>query len=437
MTTSRFVRRNFLKGFGASLAAAPFVPLPADADPSDYPKRLLFFITPNGTVMDDLWPGASFDLTQSSILSPLAAFSDRLIVMRHLDNNASMSGTVPQDHLPDNVTLLTGRQCIISGNYAVTPGSVSVDQFVAAELQPDTRFSSLVLGAHTNYKAENIVSATGTSEPVMAQHDPRAAFDDLFGELDLDVSAQQRLRARRGSVLDTVSTELQALECELTGSHREKLQRHLDAVVALEGSLDATGGAACTVPTQEQINDIASEGDYHRVVKQQILNMSHALTCDLTRIGVLFLYGNKIGHPDLSIYGSHHGISHGSEGVSADENTRRGWLVQIENWYAQQMASLMAELDAIPEGDGSVLDHTTIVWMHEQSNAATHQRSDMPIVIGGGLSGSFEMGRRIDAGGKAHNQLLASLAKAMGVDVTGFGDTSLTNANGLLTELYG
>lgn len=145
----------------------------------------------------------------------------------------------------------------------------------------------------------------------------------------------------------------------------------------------------------------------------------------------------SFGHPDLSIYGSHHGISHGSEGVSADENTRRGWLVQIENWYAQQMASLMAELDAIPEGDGSVLDHTTIVWMHEQSNAATHQRSDMPIVIGGGLSGSFEMGRRIDAGGKAHNQLLASLAKAMGVDVTGFGDTSLTNANGLLTELYG
>lgn len=433
MSAFRCARRTFLGGFAASLAAAPFVPLPANADDADYPKRIVFFVTPNGTVMDDFWPNDAFDLSASPILSPLADLSDRLIVMRHVDNAASMVAPVPKDHWPDNNTLLTGVQGIIRDDQSCDIGGISIDQHIADGLNAGTRFASLHLSTLA-YGSGAAIAATGAYEPITPQNDSRAAFDDVFAEVMLDPFGLAKLRARRGSVLDTVSTELHALECEVAGSHREKLQRHLDAIEKLEGSLSGEAVENCTVPELAEI-DPFDAAQYDQACDQQLTIMAHALACDLTRVGTLLLYGNKIGHPWLGIDGSHHGIAHGSEGVTADEATRRGWLVEIDRWYAERLRDFMTMLQAVPEGDGTLLDHTAIVWLHEQSNAASHQRSDMPVVVAGNLHGAFESGRRIDAGGVPHNALLVSLAQAMGLPTTQFGDPNL--GSGPLTALYG
>lgn len=431
MTILRPSRRAFLGGLAAGAAALPFVPMPASADDSAYPKRIIFFITPNGTVMDRFWPDEGFDLAASPILSPLDGLRDRVMVLRGIDNQASQIAPVPKDHWPDNCTLLTGRQGIIRGDQSCDIGGMSLDQHIADGLNAGTRFKSLHLSA-LSYGGDSQISARAAYEPVSSQTDTRAAFESIFAEVMLDPFGLAQLRARRGSVLDAVSGELRALECELTGSYREKLQRHLDAVQKLELSLAGSAGEACTVPMLGDIDPFAAT-DYDQTCAQQLTIMAHALACDLTRVGTVLLYGNKIGHPWLGIDGSHHGIAHGSEGVTADAATREGWLVEIDRWYAERFRDFLLELDAVPEGDGTLLDHTAVVWMHEQSNAASHQRSDMPIVIGGNLHGAWESGRRIDAGGQAHNALLVSLAQAMDLPTDQFGDPAL--GSGPLGEL--
>jgi len=129
---------------------------------------------------------------------------------------------------------------------------------------------------------------------------------------------------------------------------------------------------------------------------------------------------------------THHGVSHGSEGVTADENTRRGWLISIENWYAQQFKYLLDKLDAVPEGDGTMLDNTACVWIHEQSNGGNHNRNDMPFVLAGSCGGYFATGHCLDLQGRPHNDLLVTLARAMGVELDRFGDDNYT---GPISEL--
>jgi len=119
--------------------------------------------------------------------------------------------------------------------------------------------------------------------------------------------------------------------------------------------------------------------------------------------------------------------------VTASEEQRREWLIQIETWYAMKFAELLTLLDAIPEGNGTMLDHSLVIWAHEQQNGYSHNRGDHPYVMAGGLHGTVETGRRADCGGVPHNALLISLANLMDVPTDQFGDEGLSN--GGLPEL--
>jgi hypothetical protein len=431
MSRIRFSRRGFLAGFGASAAALPFIPMPAEAGVGEYPKRIVFIGSANGTVMDEFWPSADFTL--GPILEPLAALKDRLIVMRGVDKAAAAISPVPKDHWPDWMTLLTGRQGIIREDQSSDIAGISIDQHIATGLAAPTRFPSIHLGVRTEGSSHRMC-AQAAYEPITPQNNPAAAFDTVFEEVSLDPFGMQQLRARRGSVLDTVSSDLHALECEFTGAYREKFQAHLQAIESLEQSLSAGAAANCTLPTLDAVNS-DTDTEYPGIIEQQFKIMTHALSCDLTRVGTIMLAAGRANHTWIDIDGSHHGIAHGSEGVTADEATRRGWLIQIDRWYAERFRDFLLMLDAVPEGDGTLLDHTAVVWLHEQTNAGSHQRSDMPVVIGGGLHGALETGRMIDAGGVPHNGMLISLAEAMGVSTPEFGDPSLSN--GPLQSLYG
>ena len=430
MSRIRFSRRAFLAGFGASAAALPFVPMPVDAATGEYPKRIVFIGSANGTVMDQFWPSEGFTL--GPILEPLAPLQDKLIVMRGVDKAAAGISPVPKDHWPDWMSLLTGRQGIIRDDQSCDMPGISIDQHIAAGLAAPTRFPSINLGVRVEGGSHRM-SAQAAYEPITPQNDPAAAFDTVFEEVSLDPFGLQQLRARRQSVLDTVSEDLRAIECETTGAYREKFQAHLHAIESLEQSLSAGAAANCTLPTIDPVNP-DTDTEYPGIIDQQFKIMTHALSCDLTRVGTIMLSAGRANHTWIGINGSHHGIAHGSEGVTADEATRRDWLIQIDRWYAERIFDFLTMLDGIDEGDGSLLDHTVVVWLHEQTNAGSHQRTDMPVVIAGGLHGTLETGRMIDAGGVPHNGMLISLAEAMGVPTPTFGDPGLSN--GPLTSLY-
>lgn len=430
MKTLRFGRRGLLTGFAASAAALPFIPLPSNAADGEYPKRLIIVHTPNGTVMDSFWPASGFEL--GSILSPLEPYKSRLIVMRGVDMKSAGVSPVPKDHWPDSVNALTARQGIIKGDQTCDIGGKSIDQHIIENLEP-TPFGSIHLGLQT-YGGSARLCATGPQQPIPPQTSPSAAFDTLFSELDLDPFELEALRARRRSVLDTVGSELEALQCELTGSYREKLQSHLASIRKMEESLE-TGGdyAECSAPQIEAV-DPDADTQYPTAIAQHFDIITQALACDLARVATFQLKAGSIHHNWVGIDQSHHGISHGSEGVTAGVEQRIQWLIEIENWYALQFKTLLDRLDAVPEGDGTLLDHSLVVWAHEQSDGGSHKRSDMPYVMAGGLHGTIEMGRKIDAGGVPHSRLLVSLAEAMGVPTEQFGDPQFDSSP--LTDFY-
>ena len=103
---------------------------------------------------------------------------------------------------------------------------------------------------------------------------------------------------------------------------------------------------------------------------------------------------SSLQHRWLGINYNHHGISHGSEGVTASMAQRTEWLDQIELWHAQQFMYLVQKMDAINDGDGSLLDHSAVIWMHEQANGGTHGRKDHPYVLAGSCRGAFNLGYR-------------------------------------------
>ena len=170
---------------------------------------------------------------------------------------------------------------------------------------------------------------------------------------------------------------------------------------------------------------LSQAADLPAIGKLQIDSLAAALACDLVRVATLQWTHAESNQtfPWLGINGQHHTMSHaGDQDAAAQEN-----LTKINVWYGEQMAVLLDRLAAIPEGDGTLLDHTAVVWVIEVGKGNNHAHRDLPFVIAGSCGGAFRTGRFVDylaGGGRGHphNNLLVSLANAMGLPDTTFGD---------------
>lgn len=428
-------RRTLLKAAGLGAVALPFTRLlgrgTGKAQPA-FPKRLVFFATPNGTVMDAYWPGSSCAF--GPILEPLQDFQPKLIVMRGIDMKSAYREPVPKDHLPDFSNLLTGIQPMGQDYGQMSMSGISLDQTVANAIGDQTEFRVLNLGVNTDDSSYPLL-ATGPDAMFLPESNPYRAFDRLFAGATAEPTEVERVRAERRSILDLLGQEVSALRCDLGADDRPRLDQHLDSIRELERSL-AFDGAQCSAPTLGGMLDVNDNDNFPAVGKMQMDILVAALRCDHTRVATLQWSNgaSQTHHTWVGVDFTHHGVSHGSEGVTADENTRRGWLISIENWYAKQFLYLLQQLDAVPEGDGTMLDNTACVWIHEQSNGGSHNRNDMPFVLAGSCGGVFQTGRCLQLNGRPHNDLLVSLAHAMDVQLDRFGDDNYT---GPIEELRG
>jgi hypothetical protein len=423
----RFGRRRFVKGVGLAGLAGPFLRV-LRGEAATPPKRLVVMSSSNGTVMSELWPGPGF--TFGAILKPVEALKPKITVMRGIDIATAYKRPIPQDHRPDNHNMLTARQPV--GDRAAPMAGISVDQHIANAIGQQTKFASLQLGTQVGVDRRgapvNYISSRGPGQGLFPENSPYKAFDRLFQDVAApgsgDPAALERLRAQRRSMLDVVRAELGELRCALGAAERPKLDAHLEALRELERNRAATGGsgARCeppAAPTPATLDNtkIPEIGKLHMDL------IVAALACDLTRI-VTLQWGSgssELRHPWAGPAAEHHTIAHNLAG-SAEQC--RGWTIQIETWHAQQFAYLASKLDALPttSGGGTVLDSTALLWCHEQSNGANHSRRDMPYVLAGSCNGAFKTGRAVEFGGRAHNGLLISLANAMDVPTTTFGD---------------
>ncbi|MDQ3036255.1 MAG: DUF1552 domain-containing protein, partial [Myxococcota bacterium] len=410
------------------------------ADGVTPPKRFLAVFTPNGTIGDEWIPdGTESAFTFNRILEPLNPYKSKLLVLDGLDMTAVRGpGSA---HQQGAGCLLTGRPLndgSFGGGGGTTSGwasGISIDQYIANELAPDTTLRTLELGVGVvGSNNRHRIAYAGDNEPLPPQNDPWAVFDLLFGDFDAGAAELERRRRRQQSILDAVRGDVTELQGRLGREDRARLDAHLTSLRELERRLSTGGGdrgAACEPPTLGTRIDPLRAANFPTMARLQIDLAVMAFACDQTRIGTLLFSGATSGlsFPWIGITQGHHDLSH--EGDSnADAKAK---LVQINRWYAEQLAYLLERLESIPEGDGTMLDNTIVFWGNELSKGNNHSRNDMKFIVAGNAGGALRTGRFVRYAAVPHNNLLLTFANVMGVPATTFG--AAAHCTGPLTDI--
>jgi len=419
-------RRQFIRDLGLSAAATPFVlnlPGMAFANQQKRKQRIIFMFSPNGVVRKDFWPDEEgFDFTLKEILSPLAPYQDKLLVLNGLCDKVRGDG---DGHMRGIGCLLTGIE-LFPGNIqggSDTPAGwskgISIDQEIRNFLQKDpttrTRFGSLEFGVMVPERADTWTrwSYAGPNKPLAPIDDPQQMFAKLYGR----AKDQEAIK----SVLDGVQDDLKKVGAAVGAEDRRLLDEHATFVREMEEELkQARDAASHPVPVLEP--GVRKDNDHiPQISKTQIDLMVNAFAADFTRVASL-QYTNSVGNARmrwLGIDDAHHTLSHKP---NSDREAQEK-LVKIDKWFCEQLAYLTKRLAETPEpgGAGSLLDNTLIVWTNELGEGNSHSLNNIPFVLlGGGLD--FKMGQSLMFNRLPHNGLLMALAHGFGHHIPTFGN---------------
>lgn len=429
-------RRRFLHRLGVSTAALPFFSgLPSFAA-EGLPKkqRVVFILCPNGTIPEQFWPeaGEDGDFKLKRILEPLAPWKDKLLTLKGVHN---MVGGDGDGHMRGMSCLLTGIELFpgnIQGGSETPAGWASgpsidqeLKQFLQKRPETRTRFGSLELGVAVPNRADPWTRWTyaGPNEPLAPACDPYELFEKLYG--------QMKDRESLGSVLDGVTSDLKLLASRVPSEDRELLEKHATFVREMELELKAASEQRLSHPVPELEPGVHQDNDdIPKLFSMQTELLVNAFANDMARVATL-QFTNSVGQARMKWLGidePHHGLSHDPD--SNLESVEK--LTKINTWLCEQIANLVGKLASTPEpgGEGSMLDHTTIVWTNELGKGNSHTHQNIPFaLIGGGLG--FKTGRALDLGGVAHNRLWLALAHAFGHHIETFGNRDLSSGGPL------
>lgn len=431
----RFPRRTVLRSALGAAIALPWLeslaPRRVHAQ-TQSPKRFVVMFSPNGT-LPDLWTptGDETDFELPTLLSPLAEHREQLVILSGIDQ----MGSGGDGHQNGIGGMLTGRPLNpgpFGGMMAPPAGwasGPSVDQRIAEVLGGETKLPSLELGVQVG-RADNWgrMCYRASDQPLPPEDDPKAVYSRVFAELHTDPEVLERLRHRRASILDAVGGEYERLSQRLGSADRQRLEAHLESVREIELRLTRQAvveGPHCSDPVLREV--ATQENDaFPEVGALQIDLLAMALACDITRVASL-QWSRSVSQTRftwLDIDDGHHDLSHrGDDDAAAVDR-----LTRINQWYATQFASLVSKLAAIPEGDGTVLDNTLVLWCNELAKGNTHSRENAFYVLAGGAGGALRTGRFLRyEGHQPHNDLLVSLLQAMGLPDDRFGDPDWCN----------
>lgn len=441
---NQFSRREFLQKTGISLAAANLLMgLPSFGWSTETPskKRLVFIFSPNGVIPDHFWPkniGADFDFQR--ILKPLEPFRDQTMTIKGIGNLIKGDG---DGHMRGMGCLLTGIELFpgdVQGGSDTPAGwamGISVDQYLKNQLQANTdsqtRFGSLEFGVMVPDRADTWTrwSYAGPNQPVAPIDDPYQMFDKMYG--------QAKNREMLASVLDDLTDDFKKVEKLISVEDRQLLDSHVEMVRKVELELqtelaakDQRAELDHAIP--ELPPNVREDNDnIPQITKMQIELMVNGFVADMNRVASLQIT-NSVGQPKMKWLGideGHHGLSH--EPDSNEDAYEK--LIKINTWYCEQVAYLAKRLAETPEpgANGSMLDHTTIVWTNELGKGNSHTHNDIPFVLVGNALG-FKMGQALDYKKVPHNRLLMNICEAMGYPLKSFGNPDYCG-DGALTGL--
>ena len=440
VTRRAIPRRTILRGLGAAVALPlldGMVPAFATARVAAATpvRRLGIVYVPNGMIMNRWTPaadGTAFELTPT--LEPLAPFRDQLTILSGLANKEAhpREGEGSGPHARACGAFLTGAHVHKTEGADVQSGT-SLDQLVAKELAAETQLASLEMGLETSelvgacdagYSCayEGTISWRTPTLPLPMEHDPRAIFERLFGDSG-STDAQARLARSRTSrsLLDSVTEELASLRSTLGARDRAKLAEYVDAIRDVERRIQkAEEQSDRTLPLVQQPAGVPDS--YEEFARLMFDLQVLAYQCDLTRV-ITFMFGHEHSartYPQVGVSDPHHPTSH-----HQNNPEKMAKVARINRYHMSLFAYYLDRLRATPDGDGSLLDHTILLYGAGISDPDTHDPEHLPILLIGGGAGQLTGGRHLRyPGGQPISNLYLSVLDKMNVPVERFGDST-------------
>ncbi len=432
-STPRIPRRAILRGAGVTMAlpwlesfAAKAATTTGNATAAVFPKRFGVVFLGCG-VNEDHWSseGSGADMKLSKSLSPLEPLKSKVNVIHGLFNKGAMGLGI---HPPQTGSLLTGAH-LEKG--AVLHSGISIDQMIANHVGQDTLQSSMVLACEqpiTGFHESNFslaysshISWQSPDSPVPNECYPALAFDMLF---------ENRGSLVNISILDRVRERADRLSRKISAGDNSKLDEYMTSVREVEKRVegmrkaqdkaheDAKGQSKPVWAMERPANGLPEDLREHARLMCDLIAI--AFQTDKTRVASLIISRDlsAMYYPFLEVKEGHHGASHSNNNDAYERITR---------FHVQQYAYLASKLDSMPEGNGTVLDNSCLMFLSNLWIGRTHNNSRLPLVLTGGLGGTLQTGRTLDytsAGDENRKvcSLYLSLMDRYGIKLDRFGD---------------
>lgn len=439
MKRTKLSRRTMLRGMLGGAAVAIGLPAleiflntngTAYAGGDALPKRFGIFFWGNGTLPDFWVPKGTGPIWEPSpTLAPLAEVKDNVSVITGM--KVYTGNTVP--HFSGSAGILSGAAPLNNGTELQTFTQPSIDQVIAEAVGQDTRFRSLEFavqpgGRSLSYSAPHSVNPPENSPAALFQR----VFVDGFVMPGSTPMPDPRLPLRQ-SILDGVMEEAASLQQVLGQTDKERLEKHLDGIRALEKQIEKLQQnppslAACMVPAKplDAYPDVDGRPPMSEISRAMVDILVMALACDQTRVFSQW-FSSPVGNPLYpGATAGHHQLTH-------DEPGEQPQVQSILLYIMSEFAYLVKALAAVPEGDSTLLDHCAILGTSDCSYGKSHLLEEYPILIAGTCNGALKTGLHYRSPSAENaSKVLLSLARAMGMTLDSFGEgdaratTSLT-----------
>jgi hypothetical protein len=417
LTGKRLSRRAVLRGAGAALSLPlleSMLPAAARAASSTPRSRLACIYIAHGAVMDRWTPasnGTGFAFPPT--LASLEPFRNRLNIISDLTlpHAYGEDASAGANHARSSSVWLT---CTKPGT---GPSPSSLDQVAARHIGQDTPLPSLELSLDERSSISYLTPTT----PLPMENNPQIVFERLFG--DGSTPEERAARQRQAtSLLDSVIGEVATLKRSLPAQDQQRLDRYLEDVREIERRLEL---AAESIPADLDVPDkphgVPADFEAHARLMFDLLVL--AWQTEISRVSTMMIareINNRV-YAGSGVNEPFHNLSHHSE-VPAN----RDRLAQLNEYHTRTtIAYFLQRLASTPDGDGTLLDHSMVLYGSGMSNSNQHDHTPLPILLAGGASGRLTGGTHIRAGrGTPLSNLLLTMLEKLDVPVESFGDST-------------
>ena len=431
-------RRTVLRGVGTTLAL-PFLDamapaLTALAKTAAKPvRRAAFVYIPNGAALMYWTPkgeGAGFEFSQTlKALEPLRDYVTILTGLGH--SNAESENDGNGEHARGAATYLTGVRAKKTAGVEVRAGT-TVDQIIAQQIGQETALTSLELAidsaefvgnCDSGYSCAymNTISWRSPTLPLPMANNPRAVFERLFGQGSSD-EERRAVNQENRSILDAITGKVSRLSNRLEAGDRQKLGEYLDSIRDVERRIQLTEARSKENPLHPPEMPIGIPETFEDHVKLMYDLQVLAYQADITRVSSFLIARETNGrtYPNIGVAEGHHPLSHHQNNPETLAK-----LAKVNGYHVHLFAGFLEKLRATPDGDGSLLDHSMVLYGGGMADPQLHTHFPLPLVLVGGAGGAVKGGRHLTYPARTPmSQLLISLLDKYGAPAEQFKNAS-------------